>query len=339
MRFVDCPSLWPSLVLLALAGCDATGPDLEPGNVAVQLNASVVQSDTGVVVNGVRRVKHPSNAAALWVDRFFHHEFGGFPELDYPQNTRWSDAWRVQLMHQKEEIERNDSTIFRFYDHGDATVAGVPVEKLTDLPGVRPGHRVGYDSFVLYLATAWLHVVWTGGSVTDFYDETYHEALVSGGPVTFTTTGSAEVAPTTTTFETFGMATLMAMESGGRLGFELDTPPVLSVEQPFVLEFDRPLDPAFAYIVFLPWEVGETESGAKRAFIQPRSATDRVVIPPSTLRDLVADADAGTTAYYVVIEEIRYVEDALVGTFAGGGSYSLPFVQESETSMLLYLER
>jgi hypothetical protein len=112
----------------------------------------MVVSDTGVVVNGRPIVHYPSNGQALWVDRFDHYRFGGFAELDLPQSTRHSLTWWVMVTHGNAPEQRGDSTIFSFVDHGQASIAGVPMEKLTHLPHVGPGMPVRHENFIRYFS-------------------------------------------------------------------------------------------------------------------------------------------------------------------------------------------
>jgi hypothetical protein len=325
------------MALVAVACHDGAGPAAEAGNVEVIMDAAVVETDAAVVVNGERRLTMPSNHKALWLDRFLHYEFGGFPELEYPQNTRASEAWRLQLTHEKDQVTRNDSTIFSFVDHGDAAVEESAVEKLTSLPYVPPGVAVRFENWVRYLATSYSHVTWLDGTPTTFYHTQYHDRLVAGERITLTTTGSADVNAVTATVSASPIATLIELRNGEAVELDAATPPVLRVNSALILGFDRPLDRERAYLLFIPWP--NQGGGAKRAFIQPRAATDRTVIPASVLADMVATASTSRVAYRVVIEEFAWKPDAFTGTFSSGESFSLPFVQEGETTLHVYLER
>lgn len=328
--------LVPVLVLL-IAGCeDAAGPALDQGNVDVQLDATVVRTDTSVIVNGARLFRLPYNGKALRVERFFHHEFGGFPELDYEQEARHSDVWRVGLAHERERIERNDSTIFSYVDHGVVALEGTELDKLTKIHA-RQGQPVRFENFVSYLTTSWAEVTWTHGGTTVSHENDYHGRLVTGQPLQLTTTGSAEVEPAGVTFSALVTSTLTGVENGATLSLEVNDPPVLDASAPLALTFDRPLDAEHAYIVLAPWTVGD--NGARQAFIQPKEATDRIVIPAGVLQDLIAGAAADRVPYLLGIEEYRFEDDVFSGVFADGSHFSLPFFQESETSLLVYLER
>lgn len=325
------------LALAALACGDGVEPDPEAGNVDAVIGAAVVETDTGVVVVGAWHLPVPSNGKALWLDWFFHHEFGGFPELDYKQNTRWSESWRIQLTHEKDRITRNDSTIFSFVDHGDAAVEDSTMEKSTTRPHVSPGVPVRFEDWVRYLTHSYLQVTWLAGSAETFHHTRYHDRLVAGEPITVTTSGSEQVEPVAT-FSVSPMARLIELRNGDAL-FELNavTPPVLRTDRPLSLGFDRALDGDQSYVVFIPWP--NQGGGAQRAFIRPRAAADRLIIPPSVLAGMVANASRTRVAYLVVIEEFYWENDVFAGRFANGDPFSLPFVQEGETSLLVYLER
>ena len=323
---------------LALAACDGVlSPELQTGNVDPILGAAPVTTDTGVVVSDRWCLRVPSNGKALWLDRFLHFDFGGFPELQYPQNTRFSDAWRLQLTHEKTRVTRNDSTILSFVDHGDAAVADSTMEKLTTLPYVLPGSKVAFENWVRYLATSYTRVIWLAGNEQMFQYAPYHDRLVQGQPISITTTGSAAAGPVTATFSAYPTATLTRLENGDSLPLNASTPPVLNADRAVVFTFDRSLDPDRSYLLLIPFP--HQKGGAQRVFLRLRSAGNRVVIPPSLLGDLIANAGDPRVAYEVVIHEYWWKDNVFVGAFAQGGDFSLPFVQESETVLLVYLER
>jgi len=273
------------------------------------------------------------------VDRFLHYDFGGFPAIDYRKDTRTQDAWVLMLTHRQAAVQRNDSTIFSFYDHGDATVDDDTIGKLTELPGVSPGAPIGFDNFVRYDETGSLTVTYLGGATPlDLVRTSWSDALETGATLTLRTTGSADAQPVTTMFAALPTASLTAVENDGAVPLDVDTPPVISIHHPLALTFDRPLDPEHTFLLLVPFPTGATGTGADRAFLQPRTATDRIVIPDSVLWQTVAASSMSQVAYMLIIKEFRWQDDAFAGTVTGGGTFSLPFVQASETALLLYLE-
>lgn len=326
-------------LLVTVPACsDGAGPDSEAGNVDAMIGANVMETDTGLVVPGAWHLRVPSNHEALWLDWFFHHEFGGFPELDYEQNTRFSESWRIQLTHEKDRVTRNDSTILSFVDHGDAAVESVTMEKLTTVPHVTPGLAIRFENWVRYLTHSYLEVTWLPGHTETFHHQAYHQRLLAGEPIRVTTTGSQDAEAVTATFSAAPMARLLELQSGDALvGLNADAAPVLRTDRPLIFQFDRALDHERSYIVFIPWP--NQGGGAERAFIRLRSSVDRVVIPSSVLADLVESAAQERVAYLVVVEEYHWEDDVFSGRLATGEPFTLPFVQEGETSLLVYLER
>lgn len=327
------------ILLLILAACDTgTQPWLEAGNVYAYLDATVVQGDTGVTVNGAFRVRYPSPDRALWVGRVFHYDFGGFPQLDYQKDTRTQDSWVLMLTHQKSAVQRNDSTIFSYIDHGVATVDGDTIGKLTDLPYVSPGALIGFDNFVRYYETGSLTVTYLGGATPlDLVRTTWSDALKEGSTLTLQTTGSADSGPATAMFTALPMASLTAVENDGDVPLDVDTPPVIRTDRPLVLDFDRPLDPEHAFLLLVPLPPYGAGTGARQAFLQPQAASDHIVIPDSVLWQLSSLSSMSQVAYMLIIKEVRWKDDVFAGTLAGGISFTLPFVQASETVLLLFL--
>lgn len=319
---------------LTVQGCEAvTAPTVEPGNVTVQLNATVEHTDTAVSVNGLSTLRFPSNGQALWLDRFDRYEFGGFPELEYPQDERRSVAWRLMLTHERPSIERNDSVIFSFFDHGSAAIQDSAMLKLTDLPHVGGGRAVGFDDFVRYLLSTSVVVDWMTGGTLDFGTVSFHETLVSGGLLTLGTTGSEDADPLTATFSAEPFAQLVGMENGEPVDLEGGMP-VISSDRSLALTFSRPLGPSGGAVILIPFK-----GGGARAFVQTREPTDRWIIPAGTLAEMVAESAADQVAYSLFV--LDYVAQANVvrGTLADGTPFSLPFVQRGETTLRLYLRR
>ena len=274
---------------LAIAACgDGLSPETETGNVEAIIGATVLETDTGVAVAGEWTLSLPHYNRALWLDRYVRYDFGGFPDLDYPQDTRFSESWRLRLEHQNEPITRNDSTIFSYVDHGDAAVADSAMDKHTTRPHVSPGSTVGFDSFVSYLRYSYWYVTWLAGNTTTFHDAPYHDPLMAGEAIALTTTGSLEANPVSTTFAASPFSTLVELRSGDTLSLNARTPPIVSVNRALIFGFDRALDPERVYAVFIPWP--KQGSGAQRAFFRPRVSTDRLVIPAATLAELIENA-------------------------------------------------
>lgn len=340
----------PVLILLALAavswGCDdvlVAGALPEAGNVDVMMGAAVVQSDTGVVVNGHPVIRHPYNGRALWLDRFERFEAGGFPELDYPQTEGYHRSWRVMLTHGHPPEQDGDTVVFRFHDHGHATVAGVAMDKLTDLPHVGPGARVRVENFVRYLLSTHVYVEWMHGGSTTFASAPFHDQMVAGASLEVRTTGSDHATPTAATFAARPLVSLTRLENNGPVDLH-SAVPTIDTGHSLVLALDRPLDPERAFVVLVPfWTSGNLNDGARSAFIQPRSATDRLVIPPHVLRQLIENAPDAPRAYRAIMVEFLIEDDVFAGEITGdgpdAGPFSLPFVQRGETAINLYLER
>lgn len=331
------------LTLLALlAGCEdilVDGPLQEQGNVRAEIGVAVVESDSGTVVNGRQVMSYPPKSRALWLDRFERFDLGGFPELDYAQDARHSESWRVMLTHAHPPEQRGDSTIFRYHDHGQVSLAGVPMEKLTDLPDLGPSApSIRFENFIRYLLSTAVDVEWMDGRTTHFVRLPFHDDLVAGRDVALESTGSDDALPVQATFTAVALARLTAVENAGVVDLRSGGVPVVYVDQPLVLEFDAALDPQHAYMILHP--MGSHAQPGARAFIQTRSPTSRVVIPPELLRALVAQATT-PIAYRATIVEVRVQEDVLTGQLAHDepdqSGFALPFVQRGETSVHLYL--
>jgi hypothetical protein len=324
------------ILVLGLTACDSepVRPFLETGNVNFQIGAEAVQSDSGVIVNGHMVIAYPRNHEALWVDRFDHYRFGGFPEHDYAQSTRRSLSWWLSFRH-GHPPEDGDSLIFSFVDHGEATVAGEPMERFDDLPHVGPNVPVRFENFIDYRARPFVWAEWWHGGEETWEHAPYFEDLIAGAELTIQTTGSDEVAPLSGTFSVTPFAELTGIASGNPLSLDGDMP-VVRTDAPLTLEFTRPLDPAHSFIALFPFRGID----GRHAFIQPRSAVDRVVIPAEALTELVEGAEGSRLAYMMIVLEVHSLEGAIEGVFReSGDAFSIPFVQRGETGVHLYLER
>jgi hypothetical protein len=327
----------PTLIL-AFADCDnGTGPGTESGNVDVVMDAAVARTDSGVTVDGTLRVPHPSYEKALLAVPVVAYDFGGFPELDAGLDTRMEIGLAIELTHRKPAVYRNDSTILSYVDHGDVIVEGDTMMKFTYPPQPANGTPVGYDNFISYSGIAYATIVGTGGVPAARPDSAaWYDALAAGSPVTLRTTGSSDANPVTATFSMTPLATLIGVQNGDDVPLDVDAPPAISTVQSLALQFDRPVDPAHTFVMLEPF--GGVSAGARRAFAQPREATDRIVIPGTVLWNLSAAASASQVAYRITIEEIVWQEDVFTGTLAGSTSFSLPFTQAKQTVLLVYLE-
>lgn len=334
------PSARALLPLLLFVACsDATGPeqpDPAPGETGVlfAFDGSVVHSDSAVALNGRRIITYPSRDESVWLDRFLHFGFGGFTELGYPQ-PRVSDSWRIQITDNETYIERNDSTILGYADHGVVTIEGVAAEKLTDLPVVMPGDPWGFENFVRYLTSSYQQVTWAGGEVTQFALSDYHDRLIEGDAIEITSSGSAQMNAATGSFRAATVATLVGLENGESVSLAVDQPPTLHTDTTVVLEFDHPLDPARAYIMVIPFP--GAPAGARGAFLQPIEAAERIVIPSPVLAELIHGTGGARVPYRIFIEEFATAPDVFTGTRANGEPFSLDYGQEGETSLLVWL--
>jgi hypothetical protein len=217
-------------------------------------------------------------------------------------------------------------------------VDGDTIGKLTDLPDVSPGALIGFDNFVRYYETGSVTVTYLGGATPlDLVRTTWSDALKAGSTLTLQTTGSADSGPATAMFTALPMASLTAVENDGDVPLDVDTPPVIRTERPLALDFDRPLDPEHTFLLLVPLPGSGAGAGARQAFLQPQAATDRIVIPDSVLWQARALSSMSQVAYMLIIKEVRWEDDVFAGTLAGGTSFTLPFVQASETVLLLYL--
>lgn len=327
----------PTLIF-TLAGCDnGTEPSSDSGNVDVVMDAVVARTDSGVTVDGTLLVPHPSYDRALRAAPAVAYDFGGFPELNAGTDARMEIGLTLELTHRKPEVQRNDSTILSYLDHGDVTIEGDTLVKFTDPPQPTNGAPIGYDNFISYTGIAYATIVGTGGVPATRPDSAaWYDALATGSPVTLRTTGSSEAEPVTAPFYITPTAALVGVQNGEDVPLDVDTPPVIRTSQALDLQFDRPVDPAHTFVMLEPF--GGVSAGARIAFAQPRAATDRIVIPGNTLWSLAGATSASQVAYRITIEEILWQDDVIAGTLAGGTSFSLPFVQASQTILLVYLE-
>lgn len=325
-------------LVAAIAACDAArvaGPPAEVGNVEVVIGATVVQSDSGVAVDGEAVVSHPDNGNALWVDRLERFDFGGFPEFDHPQDTHYSLSWRVMLTHRHPPEQRGDTTVFRFHDHGDVTVADVPMHRLTDPPHVDPGAGIVFENFVRYHLPTFTYAEWRSGGSTTFDHATFHDDLVAGHDLAIRTTGSDDVLPVEATFALRPFARLTGLENGATIDLAGPTP-VVDVDHPLVFTFDRPIDPARAFIVLHPMD--PARPGLRSALIRPHVTTKRVVIPPYALRQLADPTPAPAPApFRATTVDIATTEHAVTGHLTDTQPFALPLVQRTQTSVHLYL--
>lgn len=342
MKPISLPVLRLAVVVATagLAACDAR-PALEPepdleGNISAQLNAAVVHTDSGVVVNGTRRVSYPGPNHALWLERVERFDYGGFPELGYGQSTRSSLSWRIQLTHEHPQTVRGDSTIYRFVHHGSAFVNGVSLAVLADTPALPPGQPIRFENWVRYFGD-YTRVTFLNGAVS--ISQSIF-APVPGMTLLLSTSGSDDAAPVTSSIPVRNFPSLQRVTTGVfQVAMHGLVPvPVLQASRAMGLEFDGPIDPARAFILLTPFPTGE--SSARHAFIQPVAPTDRVVIPSGVLQELVSTAAGARTAYRLIIVDVDVLDRAVEGMLRDPEiTFSLPAVQRSETVMNLYLER
>ncbi len=323
------------VLVSACDGARVAGPPAEAGNVETMIGAAVVESETGVIVDGHPVVSYPSNGRALWLDRFERYDFGGFPEIGYAQHTRYALSWHVTLAHGHPPEQRGDSTVFRFFDHGDATVADVLMDRLTDPPHVPSGVPVRFENVVRYHLPTFTYAEWEHGGSTIFHQTAFHDDLVAGRDLSIRTTGSDDVLPVHATFAVRAFARLNGIENGEPLSL-VGGKPSVDVDRAFVLNFDRPLDPSRAFILLHPMD--PTQPGARPAFIRPVVPTRRVVIPPYALQQLAEIGADSSIPFRALIIEIMVTDDAFSGHLTTE-PFTLPFVQRSETSIHLYLGR
>lgn len=324
------------LLLLALTGCDPTGVRLEPGNVEMLVNARVAQSDTAVVVDGRTAIRFPSNWAALWLDRFDHYEFGGFPELDYPQDEQRTLSWRLALHHRSDVIERNDSTIHVSVDHGTVSVEGTEMDRLDQDPHVGSGAPIGFDNYVSYLLSTRFIMFRSGGDPDTWHETDFHDPMIAGATLTLETTGSDDVGPLTAEFAMQPFAPMIAVENGGAVDLDAFDMPVIGTDRALALTFERPLDPGRAAIILHVFPGGGAGSDA---WIQATRVADRWVIPADALAQLIAGSSDDRVAYRMIVLEYVTQDDVVTGELADGTPFSLPFVQRAETTFPFYLER
>lgn len=320
--------------LVVTTGCGDTlvdGPTSDSGNVETRVGVVVAESDTGVTVDGETRVRHPNGTRAVWVDRFERYDFGTTPTLAITPPTRYGLSWRVMLTHEQPREERGDSLILGFYDHGEARIGGMVMDRLDDPPAVGPGAPVRFDSFVRYTASTFVRVEWQTGEAETFRHAPFHDDLVAGQPVILATSGSDQALPLEAAVTLRPFALLTGLANRGELSLGGNDAPIVDARHPLALDFSRPLDPERAYIVLHPVNAG----GGTTAFVQPRAATYRVVIPALLLRTLAGAGAAAPVAYRVVIVEFHTEDDAIGGHLTDAtpepGSFTLPLVQRSET--------
>jgi hypothetical protein len=284
-------------------------------------------------------LRHPNLGQALWLERSETFSFGGFPEIGYPQSVDYTLIWGVHLSHEVRE-QRGDSLIFRFHDHGYVDIAGVTMDKLTDLPTVGPTTPIRLENFIRYHLRSSLYLDWLHAAPTHDVSAFHHD-LVAGRPLDVRSTGSSGVEAVQASFAARPFTALKGIENDGAIELR-GAVPVIDVEHPLVLTFDRPLDPANAFIIIHPMRTQQHQPhGARAAFLQPRSPSQRVVIPPHILRQLVGDAAGQDVPFRAIIVDVQVEEDVFAGRFTGGegddGEFSLPFVQRGETVVHLYL--
>lgn len=333
-----CATVSLSFLLTACDGSrEPVGPDPTPREtgVAFRLDAAVEYSDSSVAVNGTRIIDYPPRDAAVFVEHFHHFSLGGFDHMPYDEDERVSESWRIGVADRVSIVERNDSTIWSYADHGTLSVEGTPTDKLTEIH-VTPGDPLGIENFVSYITSSSVHVTWVGGETTEFTLAEYHDDLVSGENIEITSTGSTETGAGAGSFRITPVARLTGIENGDPLSLDVDEPIVVRSDTTLVLEFERPLDPERAYILVMPY-FGAPDA-ARGVFLQPLEAAERVVIPGAILAELVGDVDGGRIPYWIVIEEFATEDAVFTGVRADGEPFALPYGQESETTVLMWLE-
>ena len=322
---------------LPLAGCDdGTGPGRDAGpEVDVVFDAEFSRTDTSVVVNGEPLLEFPSIYRSVRLYRYQYFGFGGFPELGYELADRRVDFWNLLLIH-RTELQRNDSTIRSYDDHGTLSIAGVEFGKETTIPPVPIGERLAYQNFVEYSRESFARMIWVGGDTTIFADHDFHEDIVEGGPLQLVSTGSAGAHPASSTIRFAPLVTLTELVNGAVVPLDVDEAPVLDAGNDLVLEFDRALDPERAYIRITPYVA---VPGARSAIVQPKRAARTVTLPASVMTELVEDSDEARVAYYIIVEEYVVRPESFTGTRPGGESFTLPLVQASEILLHVWIDR
>jgi hypothetical protein len=291
-----------------------------------------------VLVNGHPLIRYPSGEEALVLHRWERYDLGGFPELEYRQDSRYSLTWNLQLTHAFPPEQVGDSVILRYHDHGTVTVAGVAMDRNTTPPYVGPGGPpFRFENWVRYSLMASIRVEWMHGGSPLQTDAPFHPDLVAGRPIAVRTTGSSTVEPVEATFAARPATRLTGLDNRGAMDLH-GSVPVAHVSDALAFTFDRPLDPQRAFIVIHPMHP-QLQPGTRAAFVRPTAPSHRVVLPPHVLQQLVEGAGQ-QTAYRIIIVEIQVEDDSMSGAYAAGsGRFSLPFVQRGETSVHLYLRR
>jgi hypothetical protein len=330
-----------SVVAVALAACGAdslSGPVGDPGNVEAQFGTWLEQRDGGVAVNGVIVLPHPSSEVSLWMERQDRHEFGGFPQAGGATVPRHREEWRLMLTHARPRAMRGDTTILSWVDHGMVAIGGTALER-TPAPAPLPGGPpVLLENYAQYLGVGMTRVAAQGGGSPTVNAAPWFARVEAGLPLELTTTGSPLAAPASASFTVRPFAVLRSVTNGSVITLESQLePPLISARRQLSLQFDRAVLPGTVIIALMPLDrPNDPERGL---VITPVHPSQTVSIPAEMLQQVKAGGSAARERFRIVILEIHSVPGVLRGTLAGGGDFALPFVQRSETTVNVVLER
>jgi hypothetical protein len=328
------------VLLWAVAGCgvDAlTGPVGDPGNVEAQFGTWLEQRDGGVAVNGVIVLPHPSFEAALWLDRQDRHEFGGFAGSSGVEAPRRTEEWRLVLTHARPRTMRGDTTVLSYVDHGRVSVGGPDLERVPAPAAPPGGPPVLLENYVRYLSVGLSRVTRPDGGAT-VQAAPWYARVQAGLPLELATTGSAHAAPTSAAFAVRPFAVLRSLTNGSAITIEAQPqPPVISARRELSLEFDRAVIPGAVIIALMPLD--RPSDPLRGLVITPVGPSQTVSIPAEMLQQVKAGGSAARERFRIVVLEIQSVPGVLRGGFAAGGDFALPFVQRSETTVNVVLER
>lgn len=311
-------------IVVTAAGCGdgPTRPTFEP-NVAVFPGAAVTTSDDAVLVGGAPHIDFGSGIRAIFLQHSTRFTYGGLYERINDGLT--DESWYLDFRRSRITAERADTVFRRAVDFGDVALDGtaaIRTEINDPFVSQRDDHVRVLERYLLFRVLIYSHRHNIDGSEVSFVHEPFYEGMVGGQPVSLTASGSPEVHPASASFTVQPGPRVTTVWNGDVLPFE-SSMSELRHDQPLMLELDRPVDPdkTMIRIFYAPPNEAGVSSEVRRlasAAFGLLGRTDRVVIPPSALREIASHLPEALGGFIIQVSEYQIEDDVMDVTYSDG---------------------
>lgn len=344
---------WIAFVTLAAlaSGCrwEMSGPPLETGdtqepNVTVLMGASVIATDSAVLIDGGRHIDYGDGPFGLLSDHFTDYGYGGAYEVVNDALTE--ESWYMDVGRRIVTAVRADTTFTRALDFGEVALEGMPAghfesdsARVIETPdGVRVYENLLLDRLSIYIVR-----LNRDGSTVTFVHAPFYEDMVAGAAVELTASGSDDIEPTSASLTMDAGARVVSLWNGKDLAFQVEKQ-LLDTHEPLIVELDRPLDPDwtilhFFYIQPPPYDMNPDSVRAASAVFMLDEQTDRVVIPAFALDQIASHLPVPDGQFMLRIYEYGVMENALRIVRSDGITEDLTGIQSNGFSVTVRVRR